>query len=98
MKKMVLSIYLMLYSLSASALQLPAQQSAEIVNKVASYVLTAKDLAFKSITKISLSNDSAKVELTDANGQCLAIPFVVTYDNQGSAQLDVDKLALAICD
>lgn len=96
MKNLILSLFLF-STASSFAFQLPVQQSADIATQIIKHVLSNNSLAYRSITKINISNDFAKVELTDNKGECLAIPFVVSYSRVGELSVEVDKLALAIC-
>jgi hypothetical protein len=98
MKKLVLSVSIIVAASSAYALQTPAQQSGSIVKSVVRSILSDSGLALLSITKITVTNDRAKAQLTNQKGECLAIPYKVTADNQGFPSVEVDKVAFAICD
>ncbi len=80
-----------------ASFQTPLQQSANTVKAVLSSILADQGLTLRSITKIQVSTDGAKAQLVDQKGECLAIPYVITYDAMGLPSATPDKAALAIC-
>lgn len=83
----------------AQSFQLPAQQSAVVVRSVVNLILADEGLKFSKINKITVSDDfsSAKAELIDQEGNCVAIPYVIKMNQLGENEVKVNTLALAIC-
>ncbi len=97
MKKLIASFFLLPFAF-ANALQLPSQQSANVIKAVVDSVLTNNGLEFSSISKISISGDRAKVQLISSNNECLAIPYLIIANGQGAPSVKIDIAAIAICD
>lgn len=98
MKKYLIVTCLALGSVSALAFQTPAQQSANTIKAVVQSILSDIGLQLLSITKVTVSTSSAKAQLVNQSGECLAIPYAVKADAVGTVSVEVDKAALAICD
>lgn len=82
----------------AYGFQTPAQQSSNTITAVLSSILSDSGLALRSITKIQVSKDGAKAQLVDQAGECLAIPYEVSFDAMGFPTATPNKASLAICD
>ena len=98
MKKYFIVICLGLGSASSMAFQTPAQRSANVIKAVVESILSDNGLQLLSITKVTVSTSGAKAQLVNQNGECLAIPYVVKADALGTVSVEVNKVALAICD
>lgn len=82
----------------SQSLQLPAQQSANIIKFVIKSILDDQALRFYTISKITVSDSSAKAQLLKVDGECLAIPYAIKINYLGEITVQVDTAALAICD
>lgn len=98
MKKYLAIASLTLVSASGMAFQTPAQQSANTIKAVVQSILSDNGLQLLSITKVTVNTTSAKAQLVNQSGECLAIPYAVKADALGTVSVEVDKAALAICD
>jgi hypothetical protein len=98
MKKYLIVTYLALGSASAMAFETPAQQSANAIKAVVQSILSDSGLQLLSITKVTASTSGAKAQLVNQNGECLAIPYLVKADSLGRVSVEVNRVALALCD
>ena len=97
MKKLLFGTMLLL-SMSAFAMQLPMQQSSNIAKQLIGAISSDSGMQFLSISKISIGDGIAKVELLDNKGDCSAYPFKIITDGLGQTSVKLMTDALAQCD
>ncbi len=97
MKKVLVGLIL-LSSMSVFAMQTPMGQSFKVVQQLISSISSDSSNQFLVISKVSIGNNNAKVELLDSNGDCFAYPYRITADNQGQTSVKLMTDAIAICD